>query len=93
VEGILAPLTRDHLVTQDGELRLTAKGEEALAKLWFTMESAESKILTGFTEDEASILKKQLHRIQENCVQVMGGESHVKQQQRSGLDLEADAFD
>jgi TrmH family RNA methyltransferase len=73
VEGFLDPLTRDHLVIQDGELGLTAKGEEVLAKLWFTMESTESKILSGFADDEASTLKRQLHRIQENCVQVMNG--------------------
>ena len=73
VVGFLGPLTEGGLVSRDGVLRLTARGKEVLAKLWFTVESAESKILSGFTPKEAAALKVQLGKIQANCVQMMDG--------------------
>jgi TrmH family RNA methyltransferase len=69
----LSLLAENGLVEQDEKLRLTAKGEEILAKLWFTVESTESKILSGFSENEAVVLKEQLRRIQENCIQMVNG--------------------
>jgi TrmH family RNA methyltransferase len=69
----LSLLAESGLVDQGEKLRLTTKGEEILAKLWFTVESTESKILSGFSENEAIVLKKQLHQIQENCIQIMNG--------------------
>lgn len=66
-------LNKSGLIAKDKKLRLTAKGEEVLAKLWFTIENAESKILSGLSENEVEILKRQLHQIQENCIQMMNG--------------------
>ena len=73
VNEFLEPLTKSKLIIQGEKLRLTAKGEEVLAKLWFTVESTESKILTGFSKDDAEVLKRQLHQIQENCTQMING--------------------
>ena len=67
----LSLLLENKLVDQSDKLRLSAKGEEVLAKLWFTVESTERKILSGFSEAEAVVLKKQLRQIQENCFQMM----------------------
>jgi TrmH family RNA methyltransferase len=67
----LDSLTKSDLIIQGEKLRLSSKGEVVLAKLWFTVESTESKILSGFSKDEVKVLKKQLHQIQENCIQVM----------------------
>ncbi len=66
----LGLLIENKLVHQSDRLRLTAKGEEVLAKLWFTVESTERKILSGFSENEIIDLKKKLHQIRENCVQI-----------------------
>lgn len=59
------------LVVQKNELGLTAKGEETLAKLWFTVERTEEKILAGFTSDEAQALMTQLRQIQKRCQQII----------------------
>jgi TrmH family RNA methyltransferase len=66
-------LTKKGLVDQGEKLQLTIKGEEVLGKLWFTVESTERKILSGCTEAETRVLKRQLHQIQENCIQMMSG--------------------
>ncbi len=70
-EEFLEPLKERGLVLYDESLRLTPKGEDLLAKLWFTVENAESKILSGFSQNEIETLKKQMSRIQANCVQLM----------------------
>jgi TrmH family RNA methyltransferase len=71
VDEFLTSLTENGLVAQDEKLRLTATGEQVLAKLWFTVESTENKMLSGFSENEAVVLKRQLHQIQENCIQMI----------------------
>ena len=71
VDAFLSSLLENRVVIKDANLKLTDKGEELLAKLWFTIENTEQKILSGFTDEEASCLKKQLHHIQENCIQIM----------------------
>jgi TrmH family RNA methyltransferase len=72
-EEFLTPMLTSGLVVMNGELGLTSKGEEVLAKLWVTIESIEGKILSGFTVEEATTLMAQLHQIQERCVQIMHG--------------------
>jgi TrmH family RNA methyltransferase len=72
-EEFLKPMLKPGFVVMDGGLGLTNKGEEVLGKLWFTVESTEGKILSGFTAEEANIMIKQIHRIQEKCVQIMSG--------------------
>ncbi len=74
-EEFLRPMLQSDLVVMDGELGLTRTGEEVLAKLWFVVESAEAKILAGFTAEEARLLIKQLHRIQGNCARLMSSTS------------------
>jgi TrmH family RNA methyltransferase len=69
----LQPMLKSGLVVMDGELGLTSKGEEVLAKLWFVVESTEEKILSGFTTKEASMLMADLHQVQERCIQIMNG--------------------
>jgi len=71
IEEFLNPMLKSALIEINGELELTNKGKENLAKLWFTVENAEGKILSGFTPEEASIFIKQLYRIQEKCVKIM----------------------
>ena len=74
-EVFLEPLRKSALIIQDENLRLTSKGEEALAKLWFIVERVERSILAEISECEVDVLKKQLHQIQENCIQIMNGRS------------------
>lgn len=69
----LQPMLAAGLVTVNEELALTSKGEEVLAKLWFIVENAEARILSGFTADEVNDLKTQLHRVQEQCFQIVNG--------------------
>ena len=71
IEEFLNPMLKSALIEINGELELTSKGKETLAKLWFTVENSEGKILSGFTPEEASIFIKQLYRIQEKCVKIM----------------------
>ncbi|MGD9159457.1 MAG: TrmH family RNA methyltransferase [Desulfobacteraceae bacterium] len=66
-------LIKKGLIQQDEKLQLTDRGEEILGKLWFTVESTEQKILSGFSEAEVNTLKKQLHQIQANCIQITQG--------------------
>jgi len=73
VNEFLDRLTKNGLIHQDEKLRLTAKGEEVLGKLWFTVENTEHKIISGFSENETEILKRQLHQIQENCTRMIEG--------------------
>jgi TrmH family RNA methyltransferase len=73
VDEFLEPLAGDALVTYDEKLMLTVKGEETLAKLWFTIEATEGKILSGFTSDKASELMRQLRQIQRRCMEIVNG--------------------
>jgi TrmH family RNA methyltransferase len=72
-ETFLRPMLKAGLVAMNGELELTNKGEEVLAKLWFTVENAEGRILSSFTTEEVNVLKTQLHRVQEKCSQIIKG--------------------
>ena len=72
-ETFLRPMLKAGLVAMNGELELTNKGEEVLAKLWFTVENAEGWILSSFTTEEVNVLKTQLHRVQEKCSQIIKG--------------------
>jgi TrmH family RNA methyltransferase len=71
IEEFLNPMLTSALIEINGELELTSKGKETLAKLWFTVENVEEKILSGLTSEEANIFLGQLHRIQEKCVKIM----------------------
>ncbi len=71
VHEFLDPLLKDTLVTHDEKLALTNKGEEVLAKLWFTIEATEGKILAEFTPEGAATLMKQLHQVQQRCIEIM----------------------
>jgi TrmH family RNA methyltransferase len=73
VGAFLAPLLDDALVTREDTLRLTTKGEERLAQLWFTIEAAEAKILSAFTAQEAADLIRQLRQIQTRCIEIVHG--------------------
>jgi TrmH family RNA methyltransferase len=70
-EGFLAPVMESGLVTLNDCLRITEKGEETLAKLWFVVERAEKKILSDLTVEQSSVLLKQLRLIQDRCVEMM----------------------
>jgi RNA methyltransferase, TrmH family len=69
----LRPLIESELVDASGELRLTGKEEEVLAKLWPTVERTEARILADLTVEEAEVLTGQLRRIQETCVRIVQG--------------------
>jgi TrmH family RNA methyltransferase len=73
VDVFLKPLQDSGLVVVDGQLSLTSRGEEVLAKLWLTVERAEQALLVGFTTDEISLLMMQLRQIQERCQLLMSG--------------------
>jgi RNA methyltransferase, TrmH family len=71
VDAFMAPLLNSCLVRlEDGEMQLTGKGEETLAKLWPTVENTEAKILSTLTTTEIRLLFHQLQGIQERCVQI-----------------------
>ena len=72
VDAFLAPLLADGLIVQDGDLSLTEKGAEVLAKLWFTVEKTERLILDGIPDEEAQVLKRHLRTIQGNSARIMG---------------------
>jgi RNA methyltransferase, TrmH family len=67
----LKPLLENYFITHEDELKITTKGEEVLAKLWFTVEGAENKILTGFTPEEAKTLLRWLSQIQNRCQEIL----------------------
>ena len=69
----LDPMLNASLIVKNKEIELTSRGEEVLAKLWPVIERTEQMILTDFAGEEADILMKQLHRIQEKCLQIMDG--------------------
>ena len=69
----LAPMLESGLIRREEMLELTSRGEEVIAKLWTPLENAEKRVLEGFTEAEIRQLKQQLHRIQENCAQIISG--------------------
>ena len=69
----LGPMLKAGLIAGDNEVELTGKGEEVLAKLWPVVERTERMILSDFTGDEADVLMRQLHRIQEKCLQLANG--------------------
>jgi TrmH family RNA methyltransferase len=70
-DEFLKPLLESALVAREEKLTLTSKGEHVLAKLWFTIEATEKKILSAFTPEEANALMKQLHLVQQRCVEIM----------------------
>lgn len=70
-QAFLAPLVEAALITRQERLTLTPKGEEVLAKLWFTVESTEKSILSAFSPQEASTLRRQLRLVQSRCVQLI----------------------
>jgi RNA methyltransferase, TrmH family len=72
-DEFLQPMLHAGLVTMDDALAITDKGEEVLAKLWSIVENTESKILVDYSGAESRLLLKQLHQIQEKCVQIMRG--------------------
>ncbi|MBN1535763.1 MAG: hypothetical protein JW908_03445 [Anaerolineales bacterium] len=67
----LKPMLNDGLVVLDKTLMITGKGEELLAKLWPIVENTESIILASLSDDERSLLFRQLQNIQEKCVQII----------------------
>jgi RNA methyltransferase, TrmH family len=71
VETFLGSLLQKGLIERKGDLRLTPKGEEVLAKLWLTVESTEEKILVGLAPEEACKLLGQLRQIQARCAQIV----------------------
>ncbi|HVM71298.1 MAG TPA: hypothetical protein VMT91_06030 [Anaerolineales bacterium] len=77
-ETFLKPMLKAGLVSMNEKLELTSKGEEVLAKLWFIVENAETKILAGFTAEESTNLKAQLHRIQEECSHLTKGNEYPR---------------
>lgn len=71
IDTFLSPMVTSGLVIMHDELVLTTKGEEVLAKLWFIVERVERKILSCFTDQEASVFMAHLRQVQEACVQMM----------------------
>jgi RNA methyltransferase, TrmH family len=69
----LEPLIESSLVATDGDLVLTARGEEVLARLWPTVERAEQRLLADFTTEEVGAFMKQLRSIQAQCALVVDG--------------------
>ena len=73
-EAFLEPLfSGKALLTNDNgaTFRLTAAGEEYLAKLWPVVESSEKMILNGFNDEEKSMLDDYVSRIQQNCMKII----------------------
>ena len=66
-------LTFGLIVIDNREIKLTDKGEEVLAKLWFIVERTEEMLLSDFSPEEIKVLKKQLYTIQEKSLQVING--------------------
>jgi RNA methyltransferase, TrmH family len=74
VESFLAAPLKAGLVAIAEDLTLTARGEDALAKLWPAVDRAEQKLLADFTTDEVQVLMAQLRRIRAQCCRVIDGE-------------------
>ena len=70
-EAFLKPMLNAGLVEVKEALAITSQGEEVLAKLWSIVESAEDRILAGFSTQEANNFKIQLQRVQEKCSQII----------------------
>ncbi|MCE1248121.1 MAG: hypothetical protein LWY06_15890 [Firmicutes bacterium] len=56
-----------HKDTEGDYIILTKEGERAISELWPVVESAQKKIMEGFTEQEEAQLREFLLRIQKNC--------------------------
>jgi len=69
----LDPLLKAGLIVGDREIELTDRGEEVIARLWPVVERTEQMILSDFAGEEVHVLMKQLHRIQEKCLQLANG--------------------
>lgn len=68
VDQFLEPLLHVGLITNEENLKMTAKGEEHLSKLWFTVEKTEGQILAGLSDAEIQNFKRTLTLIQQNCI-------------------------
>ncbi|MBI9043359.1 MAG: hypothetical protein JEZ06_02665 [Anaerolineaceae bacterium] len=74
VEQFLHPLCSEKLIRDSAMLELTDKGEEILAKLWFTIENAESMLLSDFSDDEIAQLRRLLGKIQKKSIYLTEGD-------------------
>ena len=64
----LKHLMEQGYIRQEGEsLHMTAKGEEAIAKIWLIHEFVENTALKGLSEEERNIFTKGLRLIHQNC--------------------------
>jgi TrmH family RNA methyltransferase len=70
-QAFLVPLLKAGLVTHDDVLELTPSGEQVLAKLWFTVQATEDKILSEFTPEQAAALRQQLTHVQRRCLEII----------------------
>ncbi|MBS0653137.1 MAG: hypothetical protein JSR39_06350 [Verrucomicrobia bacterium] len=64
-------IAEGYLIEPEGEVHLTERGQELLAKIWALHERAEEIALNGFSEQEKDQLKTALKRIQGNCSKII----------------------
>lgn len=64
-------ISEGYLIESSGEVHLTERGQELLAKIWVLHEKAEEIALNGFSEQEKNHLKTALRRIQDNCGKII----------------------
>ncbi len=71
IDELIFPLLRDgYLLEQQGQLSLSRKGEEALAKIWPIHEEIERQMLNNISQDELTAFTKVLGKICNNCEKV-----------------------